>query len=105
MSNANSQNSQNSGMSSESGSGIKFNASVFISEQLNSLLVNAAQDLAQRAISKCAEHYNFDGLEAIKLLGLSDVKVERKPPSDVNKAKEQDKRTRQKTKTKDEDKR
>ena len=82
-------NSQNSGMFSETGSGV---LSVFISEQLNRLLVNAAQDLTQRAILKCAEHYNFDGLEAIKLLGLSDitvVKVERKPPSDVKKAKKE----------------
>ena len=56
----------------------QFNASVIISEQLNRLMVNAAQELAQRAVSACAEHYNFDADEAISLLGLNNVKLERK---------------------------
>jgi len=56
----------------------QFNASVIISEQLNRLMVNAAQELAQRAVSACAEHYNFDAEEAIGLLGLNNVKLERK---------------------------
>ena len=58
---------------------VEFNASVFVSEQLNRLLVNAAQELAQRAVSQCAEQYNFDAEEAIRLLGLQSVKLERKP--------------------------
>ena len=56
----------------------QFNASVIISEQLNRLMVNAAQELAQRAVTACAEHYNFDAEEAIRLLGLNNVKLERK---------------------------
>ena len=56
----------------------QFNASVIISEQLNRLMVNAAQELAQRAVSACAEHYKFDAEEAIGLLGLNNVKLERK---------------------------
>jgi hypothetical protein len=41
-------------------------------------MVNAAQELAQRAVSACAEHYKFDAEEAIGLLGLNNVKLERK---------------------------
>ena len=55
-----------------------FNATVFVSEQLNRLLVNAAQELAQRAVSECADRYNFDASEAIRFLGLENIKVERK---------------------------
>ena len=40
-------------------------------------MVKAAKDLAQRAIMECSSHYNFDGSEAIRLLGLENVKVER----------------------------
>jgi hypothetical protein len=58
-----------------------FNASVLVSEQLNRLMVNAAQELAQRAVNACAEHYNFDAEEAIRLLGLRNVKLERKTAS------------------------
>ena len=39
---------------------------------------NAAQDLAQRAVTECAERYGFDALEAIRMLGLENVKMERK---------------------------
>ncbi len=60
---------------------MSLNASVFVSEQLNRLMVNTAQELAQRAISACAEHYNFDAEEAIRLLGLRNVKLERKDGS------------------------
>ena len=56
----------------------QFSASVIISEQLNGLMVNAAQELAQRAVFACAEHYKFDADEAIGLLGLNNVKLERK---------------------------
>jgi hypothetical protein len=47
---------------------------------LNRLMVNAAQDLAQRSIKACAEHYNFDAEEALRLLGLINVKLARAKP-------------------------
>jgi len=66
---------------------MSFNANVFVSEQLNRLMVNAAQELAQRAVSACAEQYNFDAEEAIRLLGLRNVKLERKVLKSEKKAK------------------
>lgn len=57
---------------------MNFNASVFMTEQLNNLMVKAGQDLAQRAVAACAEHYKFDAEEAIRFLSLENVKVERK---------------------------
>lgn len=60
---------------------MEFKASVFVSEQLNRLLVNASQELAERAVRKCAEHYKFDAMEAVRLLGLESVKLERKGKS------------------------
>ena len=62
--------------------------SVYISCELERQMVNAAKDLAQRAIMACGEKYNFDGSEAIRLLGLSNVKVERQKPVTVKKPKE-----------------
>lgn len=55
-----------------------FNSNVFVSEQLSRLMSNAAQDLAQRAVRECANQYNFSADEAIRLLGLENVKMERK---------------------------
>jgi hypothetical protein len=55
-----------------------FNAAVFVSEQLNRLMVNAAQELAARVVSECGSRYNFDSEEAIRLLGLNYIKLERK---------------------------
>lgn len=55
-----------------------FNASVFVSEQLSRQMVNAAQDLAHRCVYECASMYGFDGEEAIRILSLSMVKMERK---------------------------
>ena len=57
---------------------MNFNASIFMTEQLNNLMVKAGQDLAQRAVTACAEHYKFDAEEAIRFLSLENVKVERK---------------------------
>jgi hypothetical protein len=51
-------------------------------------MVNAAQDLAQRSIKACAEHYNFDGEEAVRLLGLVNVKLARARPVEVKPKKE-----------------
>lgn len=58
----------------------QFNATMFVSEQLNRLMINCAQELAQRAVKTCGEHYNFDSEEAIRLLGLMNIKVDRKMP-------------------------
>jgi hypothetical protein len=55
-----------------------FNATVFVSEQLNRLIVNAAQELANRVVTECGSRYNFDSEEAIRLLGLNYIKLERK---------------------------
>jgi hypothetical protein len=59
-------------------SSIEFNATVFVSEQLNRLMVNAAQELANRVVVECGSRYNFDSEEAIRLLGLNFIKLERK---------------------------
>ena len=64
----------------------EFNASVFISEQLNRMIINAAQELAQRAVSQCADKYDFDATEAIRFLGLHNIKVERNRPEKAAKA-------------------
>jgi len=57
-----------------------FNASVYVSEQLNRQLINMSQDLAYRCVSALAERYNFDAEEACRLLGLAMIRVERKAP-------------------------
>ena len=61
-------------------SSMNFESAVYVNEQLNRLMVNAAQDLAQRSIKACAEHYNFDAEEAVRLLGLVNVKLARARP-------------------------
>jgi hypothetical protein len=48
---------------------------VMISDRLSKEMVNVAKDLALRAVAQCASHYNFDVDEAIRLLGLSNVKA------------------------------
>ena len=62
-----------------------FNASVYVSEQLNRQLVNMSQDVAYRCVKACAEHYHFDAEEAYRLLGLGMLKVERKKEKEVKK--------------------
>ena len=57
-----------------------FNASVYVSEQLNRQLINMSQDLAYRCVGVLADRYNFDAEEAYSLLGLAMIKVERKAP-------------------------
>lgn len=64
----------------------QFNATMFVSEQLNRMMINCAQELAQRAVKTCGEHYNFDSEEAIRLLGLMNIKVDRKIPEKKLKA-------------------
>ena len=67
---------------------MNFESVVYVNEQLNRLMVNAAQDLAQRSIKAAAEHYNFDGDEAVRLLGLVNVKVIRARPVEGKSKKE-----------------
>ena len=55
-----------------------FNASVFVSEHLSRQLLLTAQDLAHRCVYECASKYGFDGDEAVRMLNLTNVKVERK---------------------------
>lgn len=43
-------------------------------------MLNAARELAQRAIMECGAKYNFDGEEAIRALNLENVKIERRRP-------------------------
>ena len=64
----------------------EFNASVYITEQLNRLIVNAAMDLAKRSVAECASKYCFDAEDAFKLLGLQNVKLERSKPVAAKKA-------------------
>ena len=61
---------------------MNFESAVYVNEQLNRLMVNAAQDLAQRSIKACASYYNFDAEEAQRLLGLMNVKLSRARPVD-----------------------
>jgi len=61
---------------------MNFESAVYVNEQLNRLMVNAAQELAQRSVKACAEHYNFDASEALRFLGLENVKLARAKPID-----------------------
>ena len=61
-------------------SGMSFNASVYVSEQLNRQLINMSQDLTYRSIAALASHFNFDAEEAYRYLNLSMIRVERKAP-------------------------
>jgi hypothetical protein len=60
---------------------VEFNAQVFVSEQLTRQLVNTTQDVAIRCVNALAEIYKFDADEAIRMLGLSMIKLERKAPA------------------------
>lgn len=60
---------------------VEFNAQVFVSEQLTRQLVNTTQDVAIRCVTALAERYQFDADEAIRMLGLSMIKLERKAPA------------------------
>jgi hypothetical protein len=59
---------------------MNFESTVYVNEQLNRLMVNTAQELAHRSIKACAEHYNFDAEEALRFLGLENVKLARTRP-------------------------
>ena len=56
-----------------------FNAEVFVSDELSRQLMNTSKDLSHRCVHILAEKFNFDASEAIKMLGLNMIKLERKP--------------------------
>ena len=66
---------------------IEFNAQMYVSEQLSRQLVNTTQDVAIRCVNALAEKYNFDADEAIRMLGLSMIKLERKAKENNEKVK------------------
>jgi len=66
---------------------IEFNAQMYVSEQLTRQLVNTTQDVTIRCVQVLAEKFNFDADEAIQMLGLSMIKLERKMPEKAKVAK------------------
>jgi hypothetical protein len=59
---------------------VEFNAQMYVSEQLTRQLVNTTQDVTIRCVQVLAEKFNFDADEAIRMLGLNMIKLERKAP-------------------------
>jgi len=62
-------------------------ASIYVSEKLNRELVKIAEDVAYKAVSYCAEKYNFNAEEVYRELGLGEIKVERSKKLKVEKVK------------------
>jgi hypothetical protein len=54
--------------------------SVYVSSELNRQMVNVSQEVAIRAVKECGRMYNFDGEEAVRLLGLETLKLSRVKP-------------------------
>jgi flagellar biosynthesis GTPase FlhF len=54
---------------------MNFEGSVVISKKMSNLMMECSKELCERAVMSCASHYNFDGEEAKKLLGLCSLKV------------------------------
>ena len=52
-----------------------------MSEHLERMMVNTAQELAIRSITECGKRYNFDAEEFIREMGLTNVRLERKSSS------------------------
>jgi chemotaxis protein histidine kinase CheA len=59
---------------------VEFNAQMYVSEQLSRQLVNNTQDVTIRCVQVLASKFNFDADEAIRMLGLNMIKLERKAP-------------------------
>ena len=55
-----------------------FDATVLMPYSLERLVLSAAQEMTERAVTALASHYNFDAAEALALLNLSTAKVVRK---------------------------
>jgi chemotaxis protein histidine kinase CheA len=66
---------------------VEFNAQMYVSEQLTRQLVNTTQDVAIRCVQVLSERFNFDAEEAIQMLGLNMIKLERKMPEKAKVAK------------------
>ena len=60
---------------------MNFEVSVTINKKMSSLMVECCQELCERAVRACGSHYNFDSEEALRLLGLSSLKVVEKSVS------------------------
>ena len=56
---------------------MNFESSVYVSEELNRQMINVSKELAERSIRACAERYNFNADEAVRLLDLENVKMVR----------------------------
>jgi colicin import membrane protein len=54
--------------------------SVYVSSELNRQMVNVSQEVAIRAVKECGKLYNFDGEEAVRLLGLHQLKLSKSKP-------------------------
>ena len=66
---------------------MNFSSVVYVNDQLNRMMVSSAKEFAERCIKSCAVNYNFDGDEAVRLLGLENVKLSHREPSEKKKAK------------------
>jgi hypothetical protein len=66
------------------------NITMYVSEELMRNMVNTAQEVAISAVKECSSRYNFSAEEAIRELGLNNIKVVRnkKPEVRVKIAKE-----------------
>ena len=52
-----------------------FVSEIVVSEKLMDLLREVSRDLAMRSVMECGKQYNFNGEEAIRVLGLGEVSV------------------------------
>ena len=52
---------------------MNFNGSIDMPMEVSKKIVLIAQDLAERAVKACGEHYGFDSEEAIRLLNLRNI--------------------------------
>lgn len=64
-----------------------FVADIYVSDKLNREMVKVSSDLSKRCIYVLGEKFNFDAEEAIRMLGLENIKVERKSSSKGKKEK------------------
>jgi len=62
--------------------------SLNVSEQVSRSLLKAVSECTSMAIRNCASHYNFDADEAIRMLNLSEIRVEKRIAKSVKKPKE-----------------
>jgi len=65
------------------------NMSVYISESLNKQLITTVQDAVRNAVTMCAAHYKFDAEEAVRLLNLIEMKVQRTKKAEKKTPKEE----------------